>query len=478
MKKITSLLLVLTLLLCITACSGEEPVATTQPTADKNFLVGFGRTDVTPKESVPLASYGDNRMSTGFVYPALSNAVAITDADGNTLILLVTDLSWGYLETTVVQKVSQLTGVPEENIIHCGTHSHSGVEVSQTGYPSVQRYNIRYVNGIAEAAVQAMENRAPAKIMIGSTVTKSLNFVRIYFREDGTVMGDNYGAYDANGNLATSPVASHVSEADGELQLIKFVRDGAKDIIMANFQTHPHLAGKSLNVSSENWGPFRESVEERLDVHCLVFNGAAGNLNSGSRIKSERVTTDFREWGKLLANYVVDMNDKLTEVSGSTVKSVRYTHTAKTNHTEDHRVADALIVKDHWESTKDSNSSGALAAKYKFNSFRHALAVVSRSSLPSTKDITIGAYSIGDVSFVSVPFEMFDVNGKYIKDNTPFEMTFICGYWGSQSLRYIPSEYGYTTGGYEADNSFFEKGTAEDVVAEYMKLLNQLHSAY
>jgi len=154
MKKITSLLLVLTLLLCITACSGEEPVATTQPTADKNFLVGFGRTDVTPKESVPLASYGDNRMSTGFVYPALSNAVAITDADGNTLILLVTDLSWGYLETTVVQKVSQLTGVPEENIIHCGTHSHSGVEVSQTGYPSVQRYNIRYVNGIAEAAAE------------------------------------------------------------------------------------------------------------------------------------------------------------------------------------------------------------------------------------------------------------------------------------------------------------------------------------
>jgi len=61
MKRIVSALLLLALLLCFCACDGSEK----EPPKPKVLQVGFGRTDITPQLSVPLAGYGntDKRMS-------------------------------------------------------------------------------------------------------------------------------------------------------------------------------------------------------------------------------------------------------------------------------------------------------------------------------------------------------------------------------------------------------------------------------
>ena len=73
-----------------------------------------------------------------------------------------------------------------------------------------------------EAAKLAMESRLPAEIYATSIETYTLNFVRHYFMDDGSLVGDNFG--DATGKQ----FVRHTQDADTELQLLRFKREGGK----------------------------------------------------------------------------------------------------------------------------------------------------------------------------------------------------------------------------------------------------------
>ena len=64
MKKIISLVLTLCILMSVVGCSGGN-TETTPTEAPVEIKVGFGRADITPTSSVPLAGYGNttSRMS-------------------------------------------------------------------------------------------------------------------------------------------------------------------------------------------------------------------------------------------------------------------------------------------------------------------------------------------------------------------------------------------------------------------------------
>ena len=61
-----------------------------------NIKVGFGRCDITPKVSVPMAGYGNNhmRMHQNVLDPIYASCTAITDEQENTLLLFTMDLCW------------------------------------------------------------------------------------------------------------------------------------------------------------------------------------------------------------------------------------------------------------------------------------------------------------------------------------------------------------------------------------------------
>ena len=91
MKKIITLLLVVFMTFGLAAC-GESNVATVE---EKGLRVGFGRADVTPSYSVPLAGYGNSsmRMSQGFLDYLYVTCIAITDETDRTVLLLTAAVS-------------------------------------------------------------------------------------------------------------------------------------------------------------------------------------------------------------------------------------------------------------------------------------------------------------------------------------------------------------------------------------------------
>ena len=475
MKKIMCLLLSIIMLLSLVACAGgsagSEAGATTE--AKGVFMAGFGKTDITPKDPVPMASYGDSkdRISTGMYSYLEARAVAVKDENGDMLIFIVGDLSWApsNLGGKIRTAISAETGVPENHIILSGTHTHASVDTNLTEMPAVATYNQLYVDGMTKSALLAIEDLKPAQAYQGSTQTQGLNFVRRYIMDDGSLIGD--------GARGTGTVIErHETEVDGELQLLKFVREGGKDIMIANFQCHPHMEGKTTNISSQVVGTFRDAVEADMGVHCLYWQGASGNINSKSRIAEENRTSDRKEWGNILKDYAKEVYNTLTPVATGPIKVMEVTHVGNINHASDHMLEQAMDVKayfDQGHTTTEAANYGY--EKYGINSIQHANRIISNARQPATKDMLLAAWSFGEVAGVVLPYEMFDVSGMQMKQQSPFERTFIVGYSYPAYTGYIPADYAYDIGGYEVDNSAFAKGTAEGMVAAYLEMLNEMH---
>lgn len=471
MKKLLCLTLTLCMVLCLLACGSQEAKETTDPNAGK-FLAGFGSFDISPLESVPLASYGDSsqRMSDGIKAKLEARALAVTDEEGQSMIFIVGDMSWcpQNLGTTIKSKLSDEFGIPETHIVLSGTHTHAGVDTGNGQKPSAGRYAVQYTEGMIEAGRRAMADRKPATVHVDSVMTEKMNFVRRYYMDDGSVDTDNGGG---TGTVITG----HETEADGELQLMKFVREGGKDILMGQFQLHPALEGKTNDASPQLAGNFRSAVEERFDVHCIYWQGAAGNVNPGTRLPGETPQTrDPKEWGKIMADYVRTVYADMPQVATGPIKVVEHTYTGQVDHSQDGIADIAQQVWQTWEQTLDHASAMRYAEGYPINSVYHANRIVGNSRMDETFDVYMVAWSFGDVSGIVLPYEMFDTNGMYVKENTPFKRTFIIGYSWPANLGYVPSALGFENGGYEPNNCIFVPGTGEELADQWLKMLNEM----
>ena len=88
--------------------------------------------------------------------------------------------------------------------------------------------------------------------------------------------------------------------------------------------------------------------------------------------------------------------------------------------------------------------------------------------------IPLYAISCGDIAFFTSPFEQFDADGKYVRDNSPFKMTFSCAYSNGHN-GYLPTSFAYPHGCYEVYTCPFVYGTTDALNAGSLSLLNELY---
>lgn len=432
---------------------------------------GFARIDISPEESVPLAGYGNTsrRMSRVVMDPLYANCLALTDADENTVLVIVMDQGNMYPPLpSMRQDVSAATGLPVEKIMLCCTHTHSAPHLSNTEKDSIPRYCEKLRRCLPEVAVAALADRAEATLSVSDIQTQGMNFVRRYILADGTYAGDNYGHPDI------SPIVAHETEGDHQLQVVKFTRSGGKDIIMANFQGHPHRAGggNKLECTSDLVGIFREELEQAANCHALYFTGSSGNMNCHSRIPEENITPDYIAHGKALAQYAQEALKTLRPVQTGKIRNFCLNYEGQADHTQDDKVEQAKIVVERWES--GAGYAGSIAGfEDLFNSPYHAISTIAKAQRPRTLTAELNGISFGDVSMVFAPFELFCELGAQIKESTPFETTFVCCY-ANNIFSYMPTQLGFDHGGYGPNQCRFVPGTGEILVEKFRQILGQL----
>jgi hypothetical protein len=441
----------------------------------KNVLVGFGRADITPTESVPLRGYGNTskRMSGPVIDPQYTTCLAFSDGE-TTILLYTSDLTGNGngCDTVLRPAVAEATGLPVNNIHMSASHNHSAADVDNLEIPSVARYNEYLKNQLVAAGKAALADLKEARIYVTDIETAGLNFVRRYVLEDGTYAGDNYG------HFRESPIKCHESEADRKLQLVKFVREGCADVILANFQGHPHRLGGSHKpeITSDVVGAFRTEMEKRTGCLLAYATGASGNQNSHSRILSEMAAETWLDHGRILADYAEEAMKHFREVSAEGVGVTTLDLDMPINHSMDHLLEEAKKIHAAWLETNDHKYCSALGRPYGINSPYHAGAIVRRVDMPATFDVSIHAIRVGQIGIAVAPVEMFDTLGMMIKESSPFEMTVIATCCNT-GKGYLPSKLGWAHGGYSCDTTRFSPGSGEELAGHFVDLLTKLHNA-
>ena len=437
---------------------------------NKSLLVGFGRESITP--ATPVHMQGGSwrtRISTGVLDDIFATCVALR-MDGQTMLVYTLDLKLPTPNFVLPAKaaVSAATGIKEDNILFTATHTHSSVAIR---YPweGVEEYKQMFYEQAVKAAKTAIADLSEAAVLAGSTETDRMAFVRHYRMNDGTVAGSNFGSWE-------SGIADHIRPADGQLQLVRFARQGKKDVLLLSFPAHGTFNEGGLLISADFPSPTRAYLEENCDVLVAQFIGAAGDQTPGSRIPGRRFSKDYVEYGKRLGQYAQDALPTLTAAEASEIRLLSRTITAPTNKMKLDKLPEALRIKEIVEQTGIKSPELTAALKeYGISSRHEANWIVIRSQQADTKDLTLKVLSLGGLAFAFAPYEMFGHHGKDIKEGSPFPHTVIIGC--EDGLNYMASEESFDYGCNESLCCFFARGTAEKMVQEYLDMLHILKSA-
>jgi len=439
MKKITAILCLLALLLPLTSCSkglklpqsegenesvkkpaqkeetateelldGEDPLPTGEIVYPEGFSVGYDRQDVSP-QVFPIQTYTHfNHVGYSNHDPVQLTCTAL--CDGKTAFLLIS-LDIRGVDTGFVdysaRLIEEAVGIPKERVFINATHTHSAPDNSHLGEGNLIHWQKLYFKKLVRAVTLALHDLTPAEAYIGTAHTDGITFVRRYLLQNGT--------YKCNPTKEDLPVA-HESEADTELRTVRFDRKDAKDVLLVNYQTHYH-GSFPTQVSADFVDPLRDQVEKELDVYFAYHNGASGNLNFKSAL-GERKTSTLEKAAYAIGDTVIDAVRNETPAKLGTLQHEASYYKTKRN-----------------------------------------------------QEVRLYAFTVGDIGFVSAPYEMFDTNGKQIREASPCKMTFVCAYTNGH-MGYCPSEEAFPHGAYEVEVSPFVRGNGEEFATELVRLLN------
>ena len=452
MKKLLSLILAIFMVFGLCACGGgdAEKTADTKAataateateTIDPNtLLAGFSRVLCIPDDPLVHIAGGtaaDDPATDGLLDTLEITCVSLQRAGETYLIYTCDIVDIIDFNVNIETSIEKELGIPKENVIFNGTHTHSAPTLKPTdsALPGMVNYNVKFNACAVEAAHGAVEDLSPvSELSYGSIMTEDMVRVRHYLMNDGTTHGNGHGS-------AASGYKEHLYAADEECQVIKLARpaEGKKDIVLFNLGAHATIvSGTHTSALSADFPfPARQYVEEQGDYQCAYFIAAAGDQIPGSRIASEvKNKKNHFAYGAQLGEYVVKCMSENMTVSA----------------------------------TNDINLYGE-----NFFGKSKGKPAYEEGEIPKLSDcraMPIAAMTLGEIGFVFFPGEPFGSQGRWLKDNSPmFTFVITCS---EDDQAYFPAPIAFREGFYESKTTRFAEGTGEALSARFVEILTAM----
>ena len=88
------------------------------------------------------------------------------------------------------------------------------------------------------------------------------------------------------------------------------------------------------------------------------------------------------------------------------------------------------------------------------------------------EDAPLFVATIGDFALAGNPFEMFHQHGEYVKENSPYEMTFFVSLVNGAE-GYMPTADAYARGGYEVEVCRYKPAIGDEAVQTLVDILKE-----
>jgi len=423
---------------------------------------GCGKVNITPPLGIPLiGSYG--KPSDDILDELYAKALVLDDGT-NTIAIVSADLLYTPLEEIagpVRVIITEKTGIPEQNILVCATHTHSGPEVFTKSKfrtagdrtpPTIDRsYLDTLVKKIAgsatiaykkmqEVRIGAAKGQAP-EIVYNRRPRNKDGLVKMAFTLPPEVRATRKIVVDPGGDVRTTFVLPDdntewkFGPIDQEVCVLRIENTAGEFVAsLVNFGCHPVSIYPSLSTAvSADYPAFVTGVVEQAEGGlCLFTLGLAGDA-----VPFDRGVLPRRQIGRA--------------IGGEALRRLQFV------------------------STKSDVTVRGLKTKVEFPTKAQAAADAGGDD-PKTRPVIseIQVLRLGDIYILGLPGEVLVEVGLEIKKKAGLENLFIVTL-SNDAIGYVCHSAAYDEGGYEpAGATNLAKGAGEIMTEQALKLIDQI----
>lgn len=442
--------------------------------------VGFSKVCITPPYGTPIAGYYEPRRVKGVLDNLYARAVAFDDGMERSVIIALDLINLNQkIYDAIKLSINEVTGVKKEALFINCSHTHTGPKVGFDGATveeSCETYIKSLVNSIRDAAIYALADLKESKFETAFADAKGISFVRRYRMKDGTV-ATNPGVNNPN---IDHPLGTPYEK----VKLVKIIREGADDIFLVNFGTHPDTVGGEY-ISADYMGYLCNIVENAVpNTKCVFLLGCQGDVNhvnvNPTKGQSAITEIDFdgvprgikhaEYMGRVLAGAVLSVCSITEEVKADKISFATKT-VELPSYQQNDRLSEARKIHELYIAGR------AHELPYKEMELTTVVAeaerIIELENGPMSYAYTLSAIKIGDLVFTGIGGEAFTEIGNRIRENSPFENTVVCCITNCAG-GYVPTKNAYIEGGYEARSSRLKPGGDDIIVDGMIALLKEL----
>lgn len=400
----------------------------------EQLCLGVARRVISPEVGCNLAGYGPNVISTSLHDDLTATAFCFQAGDTRAMMVSVTVCS---LRTPfcnrIREEIEQVTGIPRDNCIIHAVHTHSG-PITSGGY-GWGSFNEEYcetilVPRILDAAREAVEKTIPVnmKVSVGDS------FVGVNRREltedNRVILGQNpWGSFN--------PKMTVLSFCD---------LDGKVVANLIHYGCHGTASGINHEITRDWMGVMIDMLEEESGAITAFFNGAEGDV--GPRLANGKTV------GEAHVSYAVEHG----AIAGADAVRI-YAHPDQyqmaTLEVSTAQITIPLLPRISQEMASQELEKYKTAT-YNLNARKRRFYEATLASYDegyveeSGFSFTQTAIRVGDVVFLSFPYEIFSEIGMRIAKSSPITHTLsIANANGAGG--YMVTQDQLCRGGYEVD---------------------------
>ena len=479
-------------------------------TATPPLHFGWAQRDITPW--LPTVLYGQfhARITNEIADPLIATAMAVSSGeDGEAVTMASSDRCTipGPVARQCLQRISALEpGIDTSRVILNATHTHTSPWITEEAFPpqgvgemSATPYAELFVEGVAQAAVEAWRSRRPGLVGWGmGHAVVGHNRRASYFRPYGEREGaPRSTAREADGHSkmygkTDDPDFSHVEGYEDHSLDLLFTWDEQGELIgvIINLACPSQEVEGASYVSADFWHDIRVELRRRHGEGLCVLSqcGAAGDQSPHLLLHKRAEERMLRLRGlsmrEEIARRVADGVDDVLPLAGmEATADVPLQHTFAEVPVDRWLVseADLAMAQKDLADLEAEQPADARAASIHHVRKNRCLRVISRheeqKTVPQLLE-PVHVVRLGDVAFATNRFEFYLDYGERIKARSPALQTFVVqlAAGGAHTGTYLPTARSVAGGSYGAGAYCNEVGPegGQQLVEHTLRMLGEL----
>ena len=438
--------------------------------SENKLYAGFHCVTVRPPMGIDVPGYFSPRYSDGFINDLHLRAIAFECGDHRAIIFSCEAVGIRADAFHVIKKLIAERCQMDENAVYINCiHSHTSYRITlpvEGRLSADDIFKLRLQQQFVDCAQFAFEDLKPCSVKIAEGEAKGVGFIRRYRMKDGTCK--------TNPPMGSPDILRYEGEQDHSLQMIRFVREGAKEIVMLAFSTHADVIGGSkyctdwpgYTVENIN-GAFQGEVEAMM---VLKTEGDTNHVNAfwpaGTPRKGVHIA---KRMARILAGEALKIYDSARDVPCDRVNAFTKELKIGKNAYDPADVPTAEAIRKIYL----EKGNGAPELKEFKMGVPEALRIIANLSRPEFFEIRMHALQIGNVAFVGIPGEPFTSIGRAITEGSKMDMTIVTACTNGHE-GYYPDYPAFAEDGYESKWTPFASNCGEILIDGGLDMISKM----